>query len=245
MKIAFINYCPKIQINGDQSTVKHNINNFLKPFKDSLIANSNEIFEINLNDMTINSCLGCTEDILFEPKPNCTQDDDMNSIYPILRESDLWIFAIKQNHIDIPEKVHNFLDRLEPLFNDVIDLQTLDVLDLNKPVNSNKKVFLMAFSEHWGKEVFRDLSYHIQSTAFLFNREFFGEFLRPHFTAFIEKYENDFSFTQEINSQFSKLALDLTYGQAIQNGYLNNLSREIISKDEFERNLKIALQKIK
>lgn len=245
MKIAFINYCPKIQLNGNHSSIKDNLNNFLKPFKQALSTNSNEIYEINLHEMTINACLGCTEDILFEPKPHCTQDDDMNSVYPILREADLWIFAIKQNHIDVPDKIQNFLDRLEPLFNDNIDLQNLHVFDIDKPAETNKKVFLMAFSEHWGKEVFRELSYHIQSTAFLFNREYFGEFLRPHFTPFIEKYNSDNSFANETNSQLNKLAFDLSFGHQIENGYLNYLTRNIISKDEFEDNLKMVFQKVK
>jgi hypothetical protein len=247
MKIAFINFCPSIQIHNDKNEKNHNDKNsssriIINKLKEKLIQNKHIINEINVHEMTINACLGCTEDVLFQPKPYCEQDDDMNAVYPILRESDIWIFAVKQNHSNIPDHFHNFLDRLEPLFNEFSGNAENDLLNLS--FTEQGRVFLMAFSEHFGKEVFNELSYQIQSTAFLFRKNYYGEFLRPHLSFFIDKYLKDNDFSSEVDKQINELAQDLLAYNSIANGYLDSLSQAVVSKQEYESFLANTLSKI-
>jgi hypothetical protein len=167
----------------------------------------------------------------------------MNSLYPILRESEIWIFAISLINKSIPKKVYNFIDRLEPLFNSSENTFEISLTDLTFEKN-NGKVFLLSTSEHWSKDVFEEISDQIQSVALLFAKDYFGEILRPHFGIFATKLEQDSEFNESMNLVLSSLAKDIIYSKNISNGYLEKISGDLISKSEFESQIEKILERV-
>lgn len=244
MKIAFINYYPKPMQNSVNGGENHSLELLIKPLVRYLSSHKVEIEVVNLDTLSINPCEGCTEDINFEPTPCCAHiNDDMNSLYPILRESEIWIFAISLNNKSIPKKVYNFIDRLEPLFNSSDNTFELSLTDLTLARN-NGKVFLLSTSEHWGKEVFEEISNQIQSVSLLFSKEYFGEILRPHFGVFASRMESDIEFNNAMNLALSSLANDIINQKKISNGYLEKISDNLISKSEFDNHIEKLLEKV-
>ncbi|HAW08210.1 MAG TPA: hypothetical protein DCW42_03430 [Bacteroidetes bacterium] len=235
MKISLITYVPKISKNGTQEF--HSIKYILDPFLKSLTQSSTENVEvevINLDQMLINECLGCSEDLFFTPQDTCRQKDDMNSVYPILRDSDLWFFAISSNLPTLPTKLLNFLDRLEPLF-------TEDFLEMNGNGKSSSKkkftggIFLLGTSFLWDRSVFDELTFQMQSLAVLFNRELKGQILRPHYSAFIEHCENDSTFKEQILKDINYISNSILNSEKIDDSHFQSLNAPIITRDEYIR----------
>jgi multimeric flavodoxin WrbA len=243
MKIVFINYYPQNGKTADNAH-KHSIELILQPFVEQLRKINIEIEEVNLDSLNINPCEGCTQDINFVPTPGCEHiNDDMNSLYPVLRNSEIWVFAISMNNKSIPKKVNNFIDRLEPLFNSS-DLSFENALTQLTFDQSKGKVFLFATSEHWSKEVFHELSNQIQSVSLLFAKKYFGEVLRSHFGVFATKLEQDEDFRNTMIFNLTLLAKDLISSDSISNGYLEELSEDIITKVEFDTEIEKILEKV-
>ncbi|OGU57911.1 MAG: hypothetical protein A2X64_02180 [Ignavibacteria bacterium GWF2_33_9] len=243
MKIAFINCYPQPNSKSGKMGA-HSIEMIMHPLIDKLKDYSVEVEEINLDNLIIKPCEGCTEKIDFIPSIGCDPiNDDMNSLYPILRESDIWIFAISLNHKAIPKKLYDFIDRLEPLFNSMdINLEnSLTQLTFN---NSKGKIFLLSTSELWGKEVFSDLTQQIQTLALLFSKNYFGEILRPHFGVFVSAMEQNNDFAKMVDDNLSLLAKDLIHSASISNGYLEHISQDLISKKLFDEEIGKILGKV-
>lgn len=75
-------------------------------------AGETEIRELFLNEMDIRHCNGCWS-CLKLGEPGCVIDDDMISVYPLLIEADLQVFATPIYWWTICGQMKTFMDRLE------------------------------------------------------------------------------------------------------------------------------------
>ena len=91
----------------------------IKSFSDAASANGNEIKEFHLQNMNIHGCLncnGCQRKPEYSEEP-CVQKDDMNEIYPALREADMVVFASPVYFWDITGPLKTAIDRTYAFFN--------------------------------------------------------------------------------------------------------------------------------
>ena len=237
MKTSLITYAPEVSTNGTNKS--HSIKYILNPFINILESNDkqNTIEVINLDKMVIKECLGCSDDMFFVPKENCRQIDDMNSVYQILKDSELWFFAIESNSYTPPKKILNFLDRLEPLFND-------NLIDFNGNGTKKKtegKIFLLAVSSLWENGVFDELSFQIQSLSLLFNREIVGQILRPHYGAFIQNLNVNTDFRDQVFNQINNIATGIINSKKIEESTFQFLNTTVIDRDEYVKKFSEAL----
>ncbi len=230
MNILFINYYPTYRLDKDQT--HHSIEYFINPLFNFFEQQGHTINQINIEELNILPCIGCSHDPFFVPMDYCRQDDDMNRLYPILRSSDFWFFNIVINQKHLPKQLCNFLDRLEPLFDK--DESILLSEGNGHKVPNQGYVYLLATSEYWGNDVFQELVQEIQTIAFLFNRQYVGELLRPHLGVYVQRYilPNFTSFNQSINKLGSSI-ISNNLSNSI-NG--SDLTQFVIDKDEFENN---------
>lgn len=230
MKISLITYAPEIQINGNKEihSIKYILDPFIEAFENSS-PEHNQIEVINLDRMEIHECLGCSDNLFFVPKDNCRQTDDMNSIYPLLKDSDLWFFAFESNTYTPPKKILNFFDRLEPLFNE----DFMEFYGKRKAQKKNGKIFLLSISALWENGVFDELSFQIQSLALLFHREILGQVLRPHYGAFIEYCNVYPDFHSEVFENIKKIANNIINSQNVEESTLRLLNTPVIERDEY------------
>lgn len=228
MNISFINYYPKYELDQDQT--HHSIEYLINPLSNFFEKQGHKVHHIDVSGMNILPCVGCSDDPFFVPMDSCRQDDDMNNIYPILNSSEYWFFNVAMNHKHIPKKLCNFLDRLEPLF----DKDETAFTSNNNGYNKQDKgfIYLLSTSEYWGNDVFDELKQEIQTIAFLFNRKYLGDLLRPHLGIYIQKYvfENQESFTTSLEQLGAAILNHTTHH--LQNGI--NLTQFVIEKSDFE-----------
>lgn len=229
MNISFINYFPKIELDDDQT--HHSIEYFINPLSKFFEKNGYVVNQFNISELDIQPCVGCSDDPFFIPMDSCRQEDDMNQLYPILNSSEFWFFNIAMNSKLLPKQLCNFLDRLEPLF----DKDASEILSSNNghPKESKGYIYLLATSEYWSKDIFQDLIQEIQTVAFLFNRQYLGDLLRPHLGVYVQKYifENLLSFNQSIEKLGDSILNKSS--ELTKNGI--DLMKYVIEKEDFEK----------
>lgn len=229
MNISFINYYPKFEL--DKDNTHHSIEYITNLLADFIKSYGHTVHQINLQELQILPCLGCSDDPFFIPMEYCRQDDDMNKIYPILRSSEIWIFNFAVNQKKLPRQVCNFLDRLEPLF-DREEKEFLAPLS-GYPEANQGQVYLIATSEHWSNEIFSEIINEIQTLAFLFRRNYLGEFLRPHMGIFVQKV------VKPNYSQFESKIEELAKGILNQSISISSngldLFQTVIEREEYEK----------
>lgn len=72
---------------------------------------------IYLNGMDISPCQGCYY-CQQEKRPGCAVDDDMQSVYPKLLESDAWVIASPVYWFSMSAQTKIFMDRCFAMFRD-------------------------------------------------------------------------------------------------------------------------------
>lgn len=85
-------------------------------FQKGVIESRNKVERINLRDIELKFCLACRDCYNFG---NCTQNDDMNKIYPIIKAADVLVLATPIYYGEMSGQLKVFLDRLYPLFTSI------------------------------------------------------------------------------------------------------------------------------
>lgn len=82
-KIVILNGSPRK--NGNTAAL-------VKAFKEGAEASGNQVALFQLDSMTIHGCKGCFGGHSSQDCP-CVQHDDMDLIYPVIKDSDVIVFA--------------------------------------------------------------------------------------------------------------------------------------------------------
>ena len=162
--------CFKTDVHGVTSTL-------LNHFVDGMKSAGADVQVLCTENLNIEQCKACTEDPNFESNGTCRITDDMQTIYPMLLKSDIWIFATPNSPYSINKNLLKLLDRLEPLFEPCISFTNGTTV---KYKECTGKVALLSASDEWDITAFDNLIEHFDSTSILFGREFVGSVLRSH-----------------------------------------------------------------
>ena len=114
MKVMAVNSSPKMD--------KGNTALILAPFIDGLRESGAEVELAYTKQLKINPC--CGQFNCWEKTPGeCSQKDDMQTLYPRFREADVWVFAspLYADGINGPMKM--LIDRLIPFLDSFIELR--------------------------------------------------------------------------------------------------------------------------
>ncbi|GAB1371709.1 hypothetical protein MASR1M45_17710 [Candidatus Kapaibacterium sp.] len=128
-----------------------------------------EIQKVKVHDLDIKPCYGCTSQSSFSYDTKCRCDDDMNNLYPLFRESEIWIFATHINTNGSTEYLKNLLDRLEPLFQPayIYDNVNSGIPD----IKTNGKIMMISSYEIEAAGIARNISEYIDSLGLLFSKD--------------------------------------------------------------------------
>lgn len=211
--------CFKTDTNGATGKL---LNTFIEGMKEA----GADVEVVCTENLKIEKCNACTEDPSFVSNGTCRIVDDMQDIYPLLRESDIWIFATPNQPYSINKNLIRLLDRLEPLFDPCITF-TNGTTESHKSCNG--KVVLLSASDEWDITAFDNLIEHFESTSLLFGREFIGSVLRTHAWAMNTQVLNHRE-TEDILNSVKTAGKEL-----IQNGKFNpstlaRVNQELVSK---------------
>jgi len=95
---------------------KGNSDKLCDEFQNGASKNGNQIERINLRDIKLNFCLACRDCYNYG---DCVQKDDMNKIYPKIKNADVLIFATPIYYGEMSGQLKTFFDRLYPLFTSI------------------------------------------------------------------------------------------------------------------------------
>jgi len=131
-----------------------------------------ELFYIK--KLNLNPCQGCFS-CCFKTPGKCQQKDDMQMLYPKLREADILVLATPVYFSGIPGPMKNLIDRMMPLWLPFIELCDGHCSVLPREGTKSSKIVLVSSCGYWEMDNFDLLLTH---AGFL--GEFAGALLRPH-----------------------------------------------------------------
>lgn len=95
---------------------KGNSDKLCDEFQRGAEEKGNIVTRINIRDIKLGFCLGCRDCYNYG---DCVQNDDMNKIYPSVKECDVLVFASPIYFGEMSGSLKTFLDRLYPLYTSI------------------------------------------------------------------------------------------------------------------------------
>lgn len=195
----------------------------LKQFIKGMDSEGTEYEVVNLNMYDIKACKACTEDLTFDEHGRCECDDDMQVLYPKLKDSENWIIATPFTG-KIPGKLISFLDRLGPLL-----LEDSSQTDLNYTGN----LALISTTAHYENEYFQILDEHFKDFSKVISKKYSGLIGRSHSPA-IDYYETNAERLESVKNSAFRLGKQFAAHGKFDNSDIDSVMQPLITKLEYE-----------
>jgi len=171
MKALSFNCSPRME--------KSNTALILTPFLEGMKEAGADVELFYTRKLKINPCTGEFNCWLKNPG-KCYQDDDMNMLYPKLREADIWVLATPVYVDGVCGPMKNLMDRMLPLLQPFFELREGHCRHPLREGIKNGKVVLVSNCGFWEMDNFDPLLIHMKAFCKNAGREFGGALLRPH-----------------------------------------------------------------
>jgi len=169
----------------------------------------------------------------FKKAGECCIKDDMQLLYPKLREADILVLATPV-YIPLPGEMQNFINRLCPLINPILEnREGRTRARFHKQVKI-RKIVLVSTGGWWEKANFEAVVHITEELAKNASVEFAGAVLRPH--AFLMKEKGKLTKDGEaVLNAVKRVGYELIKEDKMNNETLEAISRPLISEEEFRR----------
>ena len=208
-----------LAINGSARMEKGHTHKILHAFLEGMKEADATIDLIYSKRLKIRPCLGDFS-CWYEKVGECIQNDDMQSIYDKIRDSDILVLATPV-YLPLPGEFQNLLNRLMPIVEPVLvfkEGRTRSRFHENLRVY---KIVLVSVGGWWEKENFDTVVRIAKEIAENGNVEFGGAVLRPH------------AYLMDENKELAAKVLEETKKagfQLIKEGKISEESRDVISQ---------------
>lgn len=222
-----------IAINGSPRMEKGHTTLILTPFIQGIIDAGSEVELFYTRRLKVNPCT-CGEMYCWYKKAGeCCIKDDMQLLYPQLREADILILATPV-YIPLPGEMQNFINRLCPLIEPFLDnYEGRTRARFHKQVNI-RKIVLVSTGGWWEKENFETVMRITEELAKVASVEFAGAVLRPHAFLMKEKGELTKDGVAVLN-RVKRAGYELIKEGRMNKETLEAISRPLISEEELRR----------
>ena len=222
-----------IAINGSPRMEKGYTALILNSFNHGMMDAGSEVELFYARRLKVKPCT-CGEMYCWYKKPGeCCIKDDMQLLYPQLREAGILILATPV-YIPLPGEMQNFINRLCPLINPILEnREGRTRARFHKQVKI-RKIALVSTGGWWEKANFETVVRIAEELAKGAGVEFAGAVLRPH--AFLMKKKGKLTKDGEAVLNMVKRAGN----ELIKKGRMNKetleaISRPLISEEELRR----------
>ncbi len=165
-------------INGSPRLEKGNTSVILTPFLEGM-REAGAIVELRYaSRLKINPCIGDFQ-CWFKKVGECIHHDDMQKVYPKLREADILVIATPV-YIPLPGEIQNFINRLCPLLEPILEFKEGRTRARVHPDVKLSKLVLVSSSGWWELGNFETVVRIAKELALDASLEFAGAVLRPH-----------------------------------------------------------------
>ncbi len=219
-----------IAINGSPRMEKGYTALILTPFIHGMMDAGSEVELFYTRRLKVKPCT-CGEMYCWYKKPGeCCIKDDMQLLYPQLREADILILATPV-YIPLPGEMQNFINRLCPLIEPFLENhEGRTRARFHKQVNI-QKILLVSTGGWWEKENFETVVRITEELAKVASVEFAGAVLRPH--AFLMKEKGKLTKDGEaIMNMVKKVGYELVKEGKMNKEVLEAISRPLVSEEE-------------
>jgi len=175
-----------IAINGSPRMEKGYTALILTPFIQGMMDAGAEVELFYARRLKVKSCTCGEMYCWYEKAGECCIKDDMQLLYPKLREADILILATPV-YIPLPGEMQNFINRLCPLIEPFLETREGRTrARFHKQVNI-RKIVLVSTGGWWEKANFEAVVHITEELAKNASVEFAGAVLRPHASFMKEK----------------------------------------------------------
>ena len=220
-----------ITINGSPRMEKGNTAMILTPFIQGMMDAGSDVEQFYASRLKVRPC-NCGKFYCWNEAPGeCCIKDNMQLLYPKLREADILILATPV-YIPLPGEMQNILNRLVALIDPVLEFREERTRAMFRKDVGIRKIVLVSTSGWWEKANFGTVLRIIEEFAKDVNVEFAGAVLRPH--ANLMKEKNELTRDGEIIlSEVRRAGYQLIKEGVMNKETLDLISRPLISQDEF------------
>jgi multimeric flavodoxin WrbA len=222
MKVLVLNSSPKMD-KGNTALV-------LNPFLEGMREAGAEVDIFYIKKLKINPCQGEGNCVVKTPG-ECFQKDDMQMLYPMLRDADIWVLAMPVHFCGIPGPMKNLIDRMCPLWDLSIELYDGHCSPRPRKGSKDSKIVLVSSCGYWEMDNF-DLILDYLRTCRLSTGAFVGALLRPHADALRPMME-DGAPLDDIFEAAREAGRQLVRDGAMSPETLGIISRELMPLEEY------------
>ncbi len=201
MKILVIDF----SLNNDLLSSK-----IIDTFIGTIRTPENTITTIKINEMKVETCRGCPNDLSFNYKEECLCVDDMNKLYPQFRNSDIWLFVIPMVNSNTIKFLKNIFDRMEPLFQPVFFMNNGNDSMPQESKNNGKIALISTCNKEYFAPTIQ-IAEELSSISMLFSREYAGALIRNNITE-LNNLTADGGFIEKLLNITTIAAIELTNG---------------------------------
>lgn len=234
MKVLAINSSPRID--------KSNTSLILTPFLEGMTEAGAEVELFYTGKLEIKHCDGAFTCWLRTPG-ECHLKDDMQMLYPKLREADIWVLATPVYVDGVSGSMKMLMERTLPFMQPLIELRDGHCRHPLRQGYKRGKVVLVANCGLWEIDNFDPLLVHMKAYCKNVGREFAGALVRPHGVML----RGMMQMGTEVNDIFA--AAKDAGRQLVQDGQmstenLSTVSREFISLEMYIQQLNQGVQMV-
>jgi len=222
-----------IAINGSPRMEKGYTAQVLTPFIHGMMDAGSEVELFYVRRLKIKPCT-CGEMYCWYSKAGeCCIKDDMQKLYPQLREADILVLATPV-YIPLPGAMQNFINRLCPLIEPFLETRQGRTRGRFHKQVKIRKIVLVSTSGWWEKENFDTVVHITEELAKGASVEFAGAVLRPH--AFLMKEKGKLTKEGEaVLNTVKRAGYELIKEGGMNKETLDAISRPLVSEEELRR----------
>lgn len=209
---------------------KH-LKSYIDSFTNGFIRGGGNLQKIDIFDIQIQECKGCTEDIFYHSEGTCRCNDEFSSFYPILKKSEFWFMVFDSERWNYLTRFINVLDRMEPLIQPSMNGET-------KSFSNNVLAFIFSGSN---KSNSQPIVQMLSEFSMLFNSNYLGNIHRSNYDLFSllpVSVLKEFGFEKD----FENLGFELAVRGEVNSTIKERIERDIFTEDSFLKDFALLLR---
>ena len=231
-----------VAINGSPRMDKGNTAMILTPFIQGMIDAGCDVELFYTRRLKVKPCT-CNEMFCWYIKPGeCCIKDDMQLLYPKLREADIFILATPV-YIPLPGDIQIIINRLCPLIEPLLETREGRTRARFHDNVKIRKIVLVSTGGWWEKENFGTVVRIVEEFAEVASVKFAGAVLRPH--AFLMKKKGEFTKDgKNVLSAVKRAGYEIIKEGRMNKETLDTVSHPLISQEKLRSRYNKALTKV-
>jgi len=219
-----------IAISGSLRMEKSNTSEILTPFIEGMKEAGASVELFYAKRLNVKPCIG--DLYCWDKNPGqCHIKDNMQSLYPKLKEADVLVLATPV-YIPLPGEMQNFINRLMPLLDPVLKKQNGRTRARFHSDVKISKIALVSSSGWWELGNFGTVVRIVKEFAKDADVEFAGALLRPHTSLMAKNKEK----TEEILDAARQAGHQLIKNGRMSKSALKIVSQPLISEEKWREN---------